>query len=38
MQEMKSLLILYAGRFLGPFCLRLGVIDLLTQVILEVDT
>ena len=28
MQEMKSLLILYAGRLLGPICLQLGVIDL----------
>ena len=24
MQEMKSLLILYAGRLLGPICLQLG--------------
>ena len=38
MQEMKSLLILYAGRLLGPICLQLGVIDLLIQVILEIDT
>ena len=38
MQEMKSLLILYAGRLLGPICLQLGVIDLLIQVIWEVDT
>ena len=26
MQEMKFLLILYAGRLLGPICLQLGVI------------
>ena len=38
MQEMKSLLILYAGLVLGPICLQLGVIDLLIQVIREVDT
>ena len=38
MQEMKSLLILYAGRLLGPICLQLGVIDLLIQVTWEVDT
>ena len=29
MQEMKSLLILYTRRLLGPICLQLGVIDLL---------
>ena len=38
MQEKKSLLILYAGRLLGPICLQLGVIDLLIQVIWEFDT
>ena len=38
MQEMKPFLILYAGRLLGPISLQLGVIDLLIQVILEVDT
>ena len=32
MQGMKSLLIRYAGRLLGPICLQLGVIDLLIQV------
>ena len=33
MQEIKSLLILYAGRLLGSICLQLGVTDLLIQVI-----
>ena len=35
---MKSLLILYTGRLLGPICLKLEVIGLLIQVIWEVET
>ena len=31
MQKIESLLILYAGRLLGPICLQLGFIDLLIQ-------
>ena len=33
MKDVKSLLILYVERLLGPICLQLGVIDLLMQVI-----
>ena len=35
---MKSLLVPYAGRLLGPICLQLRVINLLIQMIWEVDT
>ena len=38
MQDMKSLLILSAGRLVGPIYFQLGVIDLSNQVIWEVDT
>ena len=35
---MKSFLILYVGRLLGPICLQIWVSDLLIQVIWEIDT